>query len=89
MAKTDASDPTDVPAGVAEERVDALYGLSLDEFTAARDALAKDLRKGGARRGGVGKGPTQAKRTSLGGQPAGENANGRSEGARGVSQSPP
>ena len=51
MAKTDASDPTDVPAGVAEERVDALYGLSLDEFTAARDALAKDLRKGGERAG--------------------------------------
>jgi len=51
MPKAAASDPTDVPAGVADERVDALYGLPLDEFTAARDALAKDLRKEGQRAG--------------------------------------
>jgi hypothetical protein len=47
MAKTPESDPIDVPAGVSEERVDALYGLPLDEFTSARDALAKELRKEG------------------------------------------
>ncbi len=49
MAKTAASDPTDVPTGVAEERVDALYGLPLDGFTPARDALAKELRMEGQR----------------------------------------
>ena len=47
MAKAAASDPTDIPPEVPDERVDALYGLPLDEFTAARDALAKDLRKEG------------------------------------------
>jgi hypothetical protein len=51
MAKTEASDPTDVPAGVAEDRVDALYGLALDEFTPARDALAKELRGARQREG--------------------------------------
>lgn len=44
-----ASDPTEVPDGVPEEGVDALYGLPLDEFTPARDALAKELRAGGER----------------------------------------
>jgi hypothetical protein len=43
MAKAAASDPTDIPPEVPDERVDALYGLPLDEFTAARDALAKGL----------------------------------------------
>jgi vacuolar-type H+-ATPase subunit I/STV1 len=33
----------------AEERVDALYGLPLSEFTRSRDALAKELRKEGKR----------------------------------------
>jgi hypothetical protein len=32
-----------------DRRVDALYGLPLDEFTAARDELAKDLRQEGER----------------------------------------
>ena len=50
MAKTEASDPTDVPAGVAEERVDALYGLSLDEFTPPA-TLAKELRGARQREG--------------------------------------
>ena len=49
MAKTKASDPTDIPDGVPEDRVDALYGLRLDEFTSARDALAKELRREGKR----------------------------------------
>jgi hypothetical protein len=35
MAKAAASDPTDIPPEVPDERVDALYGLPLDEFTAA------------------------------------------------------
>jgi hypothetical protein len=51
MAKTEASDPTNIPDGVPEERVDALYGLPLDEFTPARDALAKELRREGKRDG--------------------------------------
>ncbi len=34
---------------MAEERVDALYGLPLDGFTPARDALAKELRMEGQR----------------------------------------
>jgi hypothetical protein len=51
MVKAAASDPTDIPPEVPDERVDALYGLPLDEFTAARDALAKDLRKEGERPG--------------------------------------
>jgi hypothetical protein len=42
-----ASDPTDLPNGVPEDAVDALYGLPLDEFTPSRDALAKDLRGDG------------------------------------------
>src|SRR5829696_4766182 len=46
MAKAAASDPTDIPPEVPDDRV---YGLPLDEFTAARDALAKDLRKGAHR----------------------------------------
>jgi hypothetical protein len=49
MAKTAASDPTDVPASVPEQRVDALYGLPIEEFTSARDALVKELRKDGRR----------------------------------------
>ena len=44
-----ASDPTDVPSAAPAERVDSLYGLPLDEFTPARDALAKELRQGGGR----------------------------------------
>lgn len=44
-----ASDPTQLPDGVPEEGVDALYGLPLDEFTPARDALAKELRAAGQR----------------------------------------
>jgi hypothetical protein len=44
-----ASDPTDIPASVPGDRVDALYGLALDEFTRGRDALAKDLRASGDR----------------------------------------
>jgi hypothetical protein len=35
----------------ADERVDRLYALSLDEFTAERNALAKELRKDGDRDG--------------------------------------
>ena len=38
VAKIATSDPTDIPGGVPEERVDALYGLPLEEFTKARDA---------------------------------------------------
>ncbi|HEX8067893.1 MAG TPA: hypothetical protein VF520_15340 [Thermoleophilaceae bacterium] len=44
-----ASDPNDLPAGVPEDRVDALYGLQLDDFTPSRDALAKELRESGDR----------------------------------------
>jgi hypothetical protein len=44
-----ASDPTAVPAGVSEERVDALFGLPIDDFTPSRDALAKELRQQGER----------------------------------------
>ena len=44
-----ASDPTQLPEGVPEGDVDALYGLPLDEFTPARDALAKELRTEGER----------------------------------------
>jgi hypothetical protein len=44
-----ASDPTEIPAGVPDERVDALYGLPLDEFTPSRDALAKELQREGQR----------------------------------------
>src|SRR5689334_9255025 len=37
-------------AGLAgDDRVDRLYSLPLDEFTAARNQLAKDIRKGGDR----------------------------------------
>ncbi len=43
------SDPLDVPAGVPAERADALYGLALDEFTPARDALVRELREAGER----------------------------------------
>jgi len=35
-----------VPSSV-EEEIDRLYGKPLDEFTAARDALARDLRRAG------------------------------------------
>ena len=45
------SDPTAIPEGVPAEPVDRLYGLPLDEFTPARDALAKELRSGGDRAG--------------------------------------
>ena len=45
------SDPTAIPKGLPAERVDELYGLPLDEFTPARDALAKELRSGGDRDG--------------------------------------
>jgi hypothetical protein len=44
-----ASDPTQLPGDVPEQDVDALYGLPLDEFTPARDALAKELRGAGER----------------------------------------
>ena len=44
-----ASDPVEIPKGVPEDRVDALYGLPLDEFTPSRDALAKELRGEGRR----------------------------------------
>jgi DNA repair exonuclease SbcCD ATPase subunit len=37
-----------VPSSV-EEEIDRLYGKPLDEFTAARDALARDLRRAGDR----------------------------------------
>ncbi len=43
------SNPTQPPAGVPDEAVDALYGLPLDEFTASRDRLAKELRSEGQR----------------------------------------
>jgi hypothetical protein len=43
------SDPIDLPAGVPEDAVDALYGLPLDDFTPRRDELAKELRSGGKR----------------------------------------
>ena len=45
-----ASDPTALPEGVPEDRVDALYGLPLDEFTPRRDELASELRKEGLRK---------------------------------------
>ena len=45
------SDPTVIPEALPAERVDELYGLPLDEFTPARDALAKDLRSAGDREG--------------------------------------
>ena len=32
-----------------DEEIDALYGLALDEFTSARNDLARDLRKQGDR----------------------------------------
>jgi hypothetical protein len=44
-----ASDPIEIPDGAPAERVDELYGLPLDEFTAGRDALAKELRQSGER----------------------------------------
>jgi len=44
-----ASDPTQLPDDVPEQDVDALYGLPLDEFTPARDALVKSLRGDGKR----------------------------------------
>ena len=43
------SDPIDLPAGVPDDAVDALYGLPLDEFTPRRDELAKELRGAGKR----------------------------------------
>jgi hypothetical protein len=43
------SDPTVIPERLPAERVDELYGLPLDEFTPARDELAKELRSGGDR----------------------------------------
>jgi hypothetical protein len=43
------SDPTDIPRAAPADRVDALYGLPLDEFTPQRDALAKELRTSGER----------------------------------------
>jgi hypothetical protein len=43
------SDPIELPAGVPEDAVDALYGLPLDEFTPRRDELAKELRGAGKR----------------------------------------
>lgn len=43
------SDPVQIPDGVPEDEVDALYGLPLDEFTPRRDALAKELRGSGKR----------------------------------------
>jgi len=49
VAERTGSDPTDVPNGVPEDRVDVLYGFPLDEFTPARDTLAKELRKEGQR----------------------------------------
>jgi hypothetical protein len=48
-----ASDPTQLPKGVPDDGVDALYGLPLDEFTPARDALAKELRGSGERDAGA------------------------------------
>jgi hypothetical protein len=39
----------DVPEKVPEEEVDALYGLPLEEFTNARNALAGELRSRGER----------------------------------------
>lgn len=44
-----ASNPTELPDGVPEDAVDALYGLPLEEFTPGRDALAKELRSGDQR----------------------------------------
>src|SRR5436305_1927347 len=38
-----------VAVGAPEETVDRLYGLPLDEFTAERDAAAKELRADGSR----------------------------------------
>jgi len=43
------SDPIDIPDGVPEDAVDALYGLPLDEFTPRRDELSKELRGAGKR----------------------------------------
>jgi hypothetical protein len=43
------SDPTQPPKGVPDDGVDALYGLPLEEFTPARDRLAKELRGAGDR----------------------------------------
>ena len=44
-----ASDPTALPEGVPEDRVDALYGRPLEEFTHGREELTKELRKDGMR----------------------------------------
>ena len=44
-----ASDPVAPPDDVPAERVDALYGLPLEEFTRGRDELAKELREAGRR----------------------------------------
>lgn len=43
------SNPLEPPAGAPEDEVDALYGLPLDEFTARRDMLSKQLRAAGER----------------------------------------
>ena len=43
------NDPTQLPKGVPEDAVDALYGLPLEEFTPRRDELVKELRSGGGR----------------------------------------
>lgn len=43
------SNPTQLPEGVPVDELDGLYGLPLDEFTAGRDALAKELRAAGQR----------------------------------------
>jgi hypothetical protein len=43
------SDPIEIPDGVPEDAVDALYGLPLDEFTPRRDELSRELRGAGKR----------------------------------------
>ncbi|HEY2602353.1 MAG TPA: hypothetical protein VGI67_12415 [Thermoleophilaceae bacterium] len=45
------SNPLELPDGVKEEAVDELYGLPLEEFTARRDELAKELRSADEREG--------------------------------------
>lgn len=43
-----ASDPLEIPRGIAADAVDDLYGGPLEEFTSARNALSKELRGEGS-----------------------------------------
>jgi hypothetical protein len=49
MAKRTSSAPGTPPGGAPEGEIERLYGLPLDQFTPARDELARTLRKDGER----------------------------------------